>query len=107
MRNMTYINQLRGGIKNVLKNILGFRPSRVAVEVDNKMYYFTEYELRALQIVVKTMTDAEFEEFNQRVTIYNGAYKRYSKPVNICRNGNLDEPIKIFSAVSKLSKELL
>ena len=104
---MTYINQLRGGIKNILKNILGFRPSRVAIEVDNKVYYFTEYELRALQVMVKNMTDVEFEEFNQRVVIYNGAYKRYSKPVNICRDGYLDEPIKIFSAISKLSQELL
>jgi hypothetical protein len=104
---MTYINQLRDGIKNVLKNILGFRPSRIAIEVDNKVYYFTEYELRALQVMVKNMTDAEFEEFNQRVVIYNGAYKRYSKPVNICRDGYLDEPIKIFSAISKLSQELL
>ena len=104
---MTYINQLRGGIKNILKNILGFRPSRIAIEVDNKVYYFTEYELRALQVMVKNMTDVEFEEFNQRVVIYNGAYKRYSKPVNICRDGYLDEPIKIFSAISKLSQELL
>lgn len=103
---MIYINQLKSGIKNVLKNILGFRPSRVAVEVDGKIYYFTEYELRALQVMVKNMTDEEFEEFNQRVIIYNGAFKRYSKPVSICRDGYLDEPIKIFSAVSKLSKEL-
>ena len=104
---MTYVNQLRCEIKSVFKNLLGFRPSRTAVEIDGKVYYFTEYELRALQIVVKKMTDAEFKEFKQRVIIYNGAYKRYSEPVEICRDGYLDEPIKILSAVSKLSQELL
>lgn len=104
---MTYVNQLRRNITRVMRRVLNFFPSKIAVEIDNKVYYFTEYELRAMQIVVKNMTDEQFAEFNQRVIIYSGRYKRTSHRVEICRDGYLDEPIQLFSAIADLSHELL
>jgi hypothetical protein len=104
---MTYFNELNLKMRDVFKRVCGYKPSRTAVEIDGKLHYFTEPEIRALQVVVSEMSDEDFREFNNRTTIYSGAYKRYSTPVEILKDGRFKSPVKALCASDDLVDELL
>lgn len=57
---------------------VGFTTTKVAVEINGKLDYYTETEIRALQVIARRKaleSDEAFKEFCNTVTVYRGRCK--------------------------------
>lgn len=60
----------------------GHKTEKVAVEVNGRLDYYTEREIRALQLIARRKameSDEAFEEFCNTVTVYKGRCKGHKK----------------------------
>jgi hypothetical protein len=95
--------ELKDAIRATMREF-GYKTNKVAVELDGKVCYLTETEVRALQVMV--MRNPELRE---SIKIYNGRTKRGSDVINIYKNGYLDAPFHsgFFDTNTKLSRALM
>lgn len=78
---------------------VGFRTAKVAVEVNGKLDYYTEAEIRALQVVARRKaleSDEAFKEFTDSVTVYKGRCKGHlrdksSRIMHFRKDGKFEE----------------
>lgn len=109
---MTKGKELKSLIKQTLREF-GFKTSKVAVELYGELYYLTEPEIRALQVIAKRLyqeSPEAREEFDENVIIYSGRYKTKSHhTLKLCRDGYLDEGFEpgFFNVNANLAHELL
>lgn len=86
---------------------------KIAAEINGKVLYLTEGEVRALQIIAKEKaeeSDEAFEQFCKDVIIYSNAHKKSSKHTMIFRkDGNFENDFEcgFFSATSYMALEIL
>ncbi len=77
--------------KSELMNTLreaGYKTPKIAVEVYGKLFYMTETEVRALQVIAKRkadQSDEAFKEFTDNVIVYSAGTKRRSKHTMVFR----------------------
>lgn len=70
--------------KQILKEVGKYKTNKVAVEINGKLMYMAEFEIRALQVLAarKAKESKEaFDEFCKSVVVYSGRYKRTSKHI--------------------------
>ncbi len=68
--------------KEILRTIGKYKTNKVAVEINGKLMYMAEYEIRALQVFAKKqaeISEEAFKNFCNSVIVYSGRYKRTSK----------------------------
>lgn len=78
----------------------GHTTEKVAVEVNGQLDYYTEREVRALQLIAKRKameSDEAFQEFCNTVTVYKGRCKGHKRDksdrmVHFTKEGKLEEP---------------
>lgn len=63
--------------------------TKVCAEINGKIMYLTEYEVRYLQVLCGEYctTDKKFQEWCESIVIYNGRFKHNSKPMEWCQDG--------------------
>lgn len=74
-------------LMNTLREV-GYKTSKVAVEVYGKLFYMTEAEVRALQVMAKRkaeQSDEAFKEFTDNIIVYSAGTKRRSKHTMVFR----------------------
>lgn len=91
----------------------GHRTEKVAVEINGQLDYYTEREIRALQVIAARKakeSEAEFKEFCDTVTVYSGRYKRKSlHTMHFRKDGKFSDEFEdgFYDVNSNLAFELL
>ena len=89
---METTKQILAQSKQILKEVGKYKTNKVAVEINGKLMYMAEYEIRALQVLAarKAKESKEaFDEFCKSVVVYSGRCKRTSKHImEFQENGN-------------------
>lgn len=108
--------ELKSLVRDVLRDY-GHKTEKVAVECNGKLDYYTEREIRALQLIAKWIADESeeaFEDFCKSVTIYKGRTKGHKRDksdriVHLCKDGYLDNEFEpgFYEINTKLSRELM
>ena len=94
--------ELKTAIRQTMREF-GFKTAKIAVELDGKICYLTEVEVRALQVMVKRNP-----ELRESIKLYDGRTKRGSNVVDIEEDGCLEHGIPGFLDTNcKLSLELM
>ena len=78
----------------------GHTTEKVAVEVNGQLDYYTEREIRALQVIARRKameSDEAFDEFCNTVTVYKGKCKGHKKDkldriMHFTKEGKFEEP---------------
>ena len=78
----------------------GHTTEKVAVEINGQLDYYTEREIRALQVIARRKaeeSDEAFEEFCNTVTVYKGRCKGHKKDksdriMHFRKDGKFEEP---------------
>lgn len=78
----------------------GHKTEKVAVEINGQLDYYTEREIRALQVIARRKameSDEAFEEFCNTVTVYKGRCKGHKKDksdriMHFTKEGKFEEP---------------
>lgn len=68
--------------KEILRAIGKYKTNKVAVEINGKLMYMSECEIRSLQVFAKQqaeISDEAFQDFCDSVVVYSGRCKRTSK----------------------------
>lgn len=92
---------------------VGFTTDKVAVEIDGKLDYYTEAEIRALQVIARRKameSDEAFKEFCNTVTVYKGRCKGQPRKagydiMKFKKDGRFEEPF--FPGFSDVNKKLV
>lgn len=72
----------------------GHTTEKVAVEINGKLDYYTEREIRALQVIARRKameSDEAFEEFCNTVTVYRGRCKGQHDIMHFTKEGRFEE----------------
>ena len=96
---------------------VGYTTSKVAVEINGKLDYYTEAEIRALQVIARRKaleSDEAFKEFTDNVIVYKGRCKGHlrdksSRIMHFRKDGRFEEPFDpgFFSVCDDLAMLLL
>jgi len=78
---------------------VGFKTAKVAVEVNGKLDYYTEAEIRALQVIARRKaleSEEAFNEFTANVIVYKGRRKGHlrdksSRIMHFRKDGKFEE----------------
>ena len=78
----------------------GHTTEKVAVEINGQLDYYTEREIRALQVIARKKameSDEAFEEFCNTVTVYKGRHKGHKRDksdriMHFRKDGKFEEP---------------
>jgi hypothetical protein len=97
-------------VREVLREF-GHTTEKVAVEINGELDYYTEREIRALQIIAKRKgqeSDEAFEEFCKSVTVYDRRTKRGAHKMIFRKDGRFDNSFEegFFNITSDLALEL-
>lgn len=94
----------------------GHKTEKVAVEINGQLDYYTEREIRALQVIARRKameSDEAFEEFCNTVTVYKGRCKGHKKDksdriMHFTKEGKFEEPFDpgFFSVNDDLAMKL-
>lgn len=91
----------------------GHTTEKVAVEINGQLDYYTEREIRALQLIARrkaTESEAAFKEFCNTVTVYKGRCKGHKRDkldriMHFTKEGKFTEPFD--SGFSDVNKKLV
>ena len=86
-------------VRQTLREV-GHTTEKVAVEVNGQLDYYTEREIRALQVIARRKameSDEAFEEFCNTVTVYKGRCKGQPRKagydiMKFKKDGSFEEP---------------
>lgn len=91
--------EMKALVRQTLREF-GHTTEKVAVEINGKLDYYTEREIRALQVIARRKameSDEAFEEFCNTVTVYRGRCKGQPRKagydvMHFTKDGKFEEP---------------